>query len=106
MARWKYSSAASWRAWRRAMREAALAGLYVAAGDEIVRAAEGRFRLLQQTHGFVEFALLERQPTLQHLHDGGHGWIAGIKRQPFALNGQAEGVVVAADAAEAAGGPE
>src|ERR1035441_7730954 len=42
--------------------DAPVGGLYVAAGDEIVGAAEGRFRLLQQPHGVVEFALLERQP--------------------------------------------
>ena len=64
------------------------------------------FGFLQEPHGFVEFALLERQPAFQHLHDGGHGRVAGIERQPSALDGEAEGVIVAADAAQAAGRPE
>ncbi len=38
-------------------------GLYIAARYEIVRAAERGLRLLQQAHGFVEFALLESHPA-------------------------------------------
>ena len=39
--------------------DAAVGGLYVAAGDEIVGSAERGLGFLQQAHGFVEFALLE-----------------------------------------------
>ena len=61
---------------------------------------------LQQPHGFVEFALLERQPAFQHLYDGGHGRVAEVERETSALGGEAEGVIVAADMAKAAGRPE
>jgi hypothetical protein len=49
---------------------------------------------------------LERQPAFQHLHDGGHGCVAGIEGQSSTPRGKAGGVIVAADAAQAAGCPE
>src|SRR6185436_21126825 len=81
--------------------DAAVGGLYVAAGDEIVGSAQRGLGFLQQTKGFVEFALLERQPAFQHLYDGGHRRVAEVERETSALGGEAEGIIVAADMAKA-----
>src|SRR5436190_24100858 len=50
--------------------------LDVAEGQVVVGLAENRFGFLQDRNRLLRISLLKKEPTLQHAHDSGHGFVA------------------------------
>ncbi len=78
----------------------------VSQGQVVIGLIEHGFGALQNLQRLLGVALLEKQPALQHPHDGGHGLVTQLDGQFPAFDRIGKGLIVLAFHAQAAGLPE